>query len=84
MIWTTSTVRWMSSSRRTARQGALHRLRDLPDRCDDTFAWLKRFRSELAEESAEAMLRDAQRLLCGFVDRFDAHRVRHMRGLSGA
>jgi hypothetical protein len=39
------------------------------DRCDGTFSrWRERFRSEFAEDSAEARLRDAQCLLCEVVE----------------
>jgi hypothetical protein len=55
------------------------------ERCDDTFApWRERLLNELAEESAEARLRDAQRLLCELVETLDAERVRYTRDLSRA
>jgi hypothetical protein len=55
------------------------------ERCDDTFApWLARLRNELAEESAQARLRDAQHLLCELVETLDARRVRYTRDLSRA
>jgi hypothetical protein len=55
------------------------------DRCDDTFApWRERLRRELADESAEARLRDAQHLLCELVETLDVRRVRYTRDLKRA
>jgi hypothetical protein len=55
------------------------------ERCDDTFApWRERLRRELAEESAEARLRDAQHLLCELVETLDVRRVRYTRDLRRA
>jgi hypothetical protein len=55
------------------------------ERCDDTFApWVERLLNELADESAQARLRDAQHLLCELVETLDARRVRYTRDLSRA
>lgn len=55
------------------------------DRCDDTFApWRERLSAELAEESAQARLRDVQHLLCELVETLDTRRVRYTQDLERA
>lgn len=55
------------------------------EQCDDTFAaWRERLQNELAEESAQARLRDVQHLLCELVETLDVNRVRYTRDLERA
>jgi hypothetical protein len=48
------------------------------DACDSTFEpWCQRLRTELAEDSAQTRLRDAQHVLCDLVEALDPAHLRY-------